>query len=287
MRRNLLTLLPKYRLTQTLNENVLYHHDECQGSTGNLYVKWCWFKGKLGWRYHCFSCETMVGGLKGFYPIDTISAPSETLLQLQSLLQAPAPDIIVRELVLPEDTTHNLPNIARRYMMKYGLTDEEIKLSRFGWSDTLERMIMPVYAGKELLYWQGRNLGEITDERPKYKNVYLQGSRDVFAKFNCLSTDLCRPFRSTVVLVEAIVSAVKLSRHADSIALLGSYIPNTILSRIKKYKRVVLWLDPDKRQTSIVESMRLNSLSGLCVVTPLTDKKPKEYNDDEIIQQLG
>lgn len=187
-------------------------------------------------------------------------------------------------LELPEDTNGCLPPQAMAYLLKYGITPDERQLLRFSWSETLDRMIMPVYSYEgDLLYWQARNLGEVTPDRPKYKNIYMAGSRNVFAKFD--SRD--NKFPDTVVLVEAIISAVKLSRYVDTIALLGSYIPSSILPLLKQYKRVVLWLDPDKAIAQQKIGIRLSGLTGIPIYATFTNKKPKEYNSKEIIEWLS
>lgn len=184
--------------------------------------------------------------------------------------------------------SYTLPPVAMKYMLKYGLTDEEILLSRFGWSRSLARMIMPVYSSEdELLYWQGRNLGQITDDRPKYKNIYLNEARDIFAKFHRRQKGSVLWGKEDIVIVEAIISAVKLSRHVDTIALLGSSIPATIISRLRDYRRIHIWLDPDKIQASIIQTMRLSQLLAGKVVNVMSSKKPKECSDKEILWHLN
>ena len=279
-------LLIKYRKSKELNVEVKYKHEECVGNTGNLYVRYGFKKGVAGWHYHCHSCGSTPGGLSGFCSTEIKSAPSETLTQLNELLDSPAHNIITSELVLPDDMTDDLPPIAIRYMLKYDLSDFEIGLSRFGWSQQLDRLIMPVYDSEELIYWQGRNLGEVTPARPKYKNIWQAGSSDIFAKFIRRDRGLGLIDEDTVVLVEAIVSAVKLSRHVDCIALLGSYIPNAILRHVNRYARVLIWLDPDKVEASVRASIRLGMLTGGPIKPVLSDKKPKQYNDKEIISWL-
>lgn len=278
-------LLSKYRKNRVLNEEVKYRHDECQGNTGNLYVRYGRKKGQLGWHYHCHSCCNLPEGLSGFHSTEQLTSPSETLQQLADLLESKHEIVLTDNIYLPDDITYQLPQIAMKYMLKYDLSEEEIVLSRFGWSPSLERMIMPVYKDGVLIYWQGRNLGEITETNPKYKNVYLRGSRDVFSMFSCCAGD-CSDNGRTIVLVEAIISAVKLSRHVDTIALLGSYIPASILHELKGYDTVIIWLDPDKKAAILTESVRWQMLTGKPVKAMLTDKKPKQYNDKELLWYL-
>jgi hypothetical protein len=188
------------------------------------------------------------------------------------------------DIKLPDDMRYELPPIAQRYMLKYGLSQDEVKLSRFGWSQSLDRMIMPVYKDDELVYWQGRNLGDVTPDNPKYKNVYLSGSRDIYAKFD--RRDENNDLGNTLVLVEAIISAVKLSRHVDTVALLGSFVPDSIIDYMREYERILVWLDPDKLTVSITEAMRFHLLTGRKIMPIFSDKKPKQYSDKEILCQI-
>jgi hypothetical protein len=88
-------------------------------------------------------------------------------------------------------------------------------------------------------------------------------------------------------LVEDIVSAIKVSRHARAIALLGSYVREELvlwLQQVKKVRpnvKILLWLDPDKYSESHRISARLRGL-GLPVVTVATDQDPKEESDATI-----
>ena len=273
----------KYRLSRVVGEEVHYKHEECKGNTGNLYVRYGYKDGKVGWYYHCHSCGSTPGGLSGFYSTDQQSSPRETLDQLEALMSDNSGCIMTDEIQLPDDITYNLPRQCFRYMSQYGLSLEEIKLSRFGWSPYLQRMIMPVYQDGKLVYWQGRNLGEVTEDAPKYKNVYLSGSRDIYCKFHCRGT-ATQP--TTLVIVEAIVSAIKISRHADCIALLGSYIPPSILEYMNQYDKVCIWLDPDKKQAAIKAAFRYSALTMNKVVPIISDRKPKQYSDREILWQI-
>ena len=277
-------LLAKYQKCRVLNEEILYHHDECQGSTGNLYVRYGFKKGKAGWYFHCHSCCSLTDGMSGFHSASELSAPSETIDQLHELLSASKGVLKLDEIKLPDDIKFALPPIAMRYMLKYDLTFNEIKLGRFGWSKLLDRLIMPVYKDDELIYWQGRNLGDVTLDNPKYKNVYLSGSRDIYAKFE--RRDKTNGLGGTLVLVEAIISAVKLSRHVDTVALLGSYVPDSIIDYMRQYDRILVWLDPDKLSASITDAFRFHMLSGRKVMPIFSDKKPKQYCDKEILCQI-
>ena len=282
----LMILLAKYRISRELNEEVLYRHEECTGNTGNLYVRYGYKKGRLGWFYQCKSCCGLTDGLRGFYPADKKTSPNETMEQLRNLMSVKAKDLIVAKIELPEDFTTKLSQQARAYMLKYDLSEDEIKLSRFGWSPILNRLIMPIYEGDNLQYWQGRNLGRVTTVQPKYKNLYTLGSRNIFALFKRRNKSLGSV--KTLVIVEAIVSAIKISRHEDCLALLGSSLESPkLLDIIRAYARVIVWLDPDKKMVAIKGMNRLNALTGVPTLSCLTDKKPKQYNDTEILECLN
>jgi len=143
-------------------------------------------------------------------------------------------------------------------------------------------LILPLYnkAG-ELIFWQGRNLGKVTKDNPKYVNVRSKKTDYCIFKGGSKS--------KVVVLVEDILSAIKVSNTGcvDSVPILGSYIPPNILPFIKDYDTIFIWLDYDKRFTSIKSAAKLHELSCKVVRTIITEKDPKEYETTEIKEILN
>jgi DNA primase len=181
---------------------------------------------------------------------------------------------------LPEDFELLVPFTAKIWLRKYGVTDAEIKKYRFGYSERMNRLILPVFNGEELVYWQGRSLAP-SKFAPKYLSMKSNSGSQFF--------DLCKKGSKDVVLVEDIISAIVLRRAGyNAIALLGSYIGEKITSYLhkSKIKRVCIWLDPDKRKDAVAFAKRLRGIGfdATCLVTPTKD--PKDYNVTQVRAHL-
>lgn len=173
---------------------------------------------------------------------------------------------------LPHDFTTEIPPAGLVWLRKGGVTDDEIKQYRFGYSPELDRVILPVFGEEGLLYWQGRAL--IADgTKPKYINVRTK-RKHVFFVAGTNST--------VTVLVEDILSALAVARAGyTGLALLGSHVGADVQEAIKSHK-VRVWLDPDKRKECVKFAKMLCAYSFQASPIVYTDKDPKEYTVDEI-----
>lgn len=173
---------------------------------------------------------------------------------------------------LPSDFTTDIPLAGKLWLIKGGVTDAEIKQYRFGYSPSLDRVILPVWGEEGLLYWQGRALTQ-RDGVPKYINVTTK-RKSVYFVVNMDS--------DTTVLVEDILSALAVARAgANSLALLGSSM-NMGVQEFIKTNKVRVWLDPDKRKECIRYAKMLSAYGFKASPVVLTTKDPKEYSTDEI-----
>lgn len=261
-----------FRYTQQFYTEERYNHEECGDTRERLYVK----RTKKGWLYHCFNC-----GASGFKSSDTTSLDNlkERLKYARESQEILTGISETNTIILPRDYTTNIPTLGSIWLSSYGITEAEVKQYRFGYSDKLNRLILPLYDSKgELIFWQGRYLSKPDKEHPKYLN--MRGPKGKYAIFKSL--DKCK----IVCLVEDILSAIKVARVADSIPLLGSYISNSLLTYLKDYKQVKLWLDNDKRFESLKYSQRIRLLTGLPCKSIISSLDPKEYKSEEIIKFL-
>lgn len=235
-----------------------------------------------GWRMYCHRC-----GASRVIKREGVASPSTLISRVNGLLSAVKPKS--RVVYLPEDfDTSYLPFTAKAWLRKYGITDDEIKRYRFGYSERMNRLIMPVFNGAssanddgELVYWQGRRLSGNKDE-PKYISMKSTAGSAFF--------NLAAKGATDVVVVEDVVSAVVLRRAGyNAIALLGSYIGDRVAGYLStfQYRSVVVWLDPDKRKESVKFARMLSGLgfSATCLVTPTKD--PKDYSITQIRNHLS
>jgi hypothetical protein len=193
---------------------------------------------------------------------------------------------LVKEIRIPKDFNIKIDKVGLLWLMKYGILPDEISTFGIGWSDQYQRLILPVFQGERLVYWQGRTFKPITKNNPKYLNIRQSGAKNVFFRrfsaFTKVSTNNCSDMVS-LCIVEDILSAIKVGRYVDSLALLGSYLPKSITGIIKnKYQKVILWLDKDKYKTAIKEARKINELTGIPVKVICTEKDPKEISNEQL-----
>lgn len=259
--------------TAPLYVGVRHRHDERECSSGKdrcLVVT----RTPTGWDFFCHRC-----GTGGTFGLDGLSV-RETLALVRSR-QRQRPDETARVVRLPSDFSKAIPSAGLAWLLKYGVTPEEIQMFGIGYSKREGRVILPVYSNNELVYWQGRYIGDHKrDEVAKYRNQKAMGRNDLyFRNITAHTTD--------IVLVEDIISAIKVGRVTSCIALLYATIPLDLIKQLAStYDTVWIWLDPDKAAYTARMLMRCRSL-GYPVRRIYTDKDPKYYTEEEIEDHLG
>lgn len=172
------------------------------------------------------------------------------------------------ELVLQPD----LPEPNKNWLRQY-LTDEQIE-EFFEYHPHLDRHVY-VHYGPEpnKIYWEARSVREIT---PKIISV---GEKpfNLFGKWK---------ETGVVVIVEDIVSAIKLSEYAGVLCLHGSVIPHkyyNLLGNIPGIKKVIIWLDADKLSSAWTYEKKFDAYGMDCVVVR-TKEDPKKHSAEEILE---
>ena len=164
--------------------------------------------------------------------------------------------------------TEELPQVAMKWLLSYGITPDEIARYNLTWCTDNGTLVL-LNTGS---YWQSRSFKSIG---PKYlsngaKPLTVYGQSD------------------TIVLVEDILSAIKIARVKDVCAapLLGSSLATHFEPElVKNYQTVYVWLDRDKAKNAVRIKNRLKGL-GLQSRAIITHLDPKEYNTKEIEQWL-
>lgn len=228
---------------------------------------------------HCHN-NNCYQGRDAFIP-DRERTPTQTIAYVNQYLTYQGElETTVKEIRLPKDFTSVIPNVGLHWLYKYDITDEEIESFGIGWSDSYQRLILPVYQNGSLIYWQGRTFRPITKDNPKYMNIRQSGCKSVFfTRTKKGSKELC--------VVEDILSAIKVGRYVNSLALLGSYFPSSIYPLYRHFEQIYIWLDSDKLTTAIKEARRLSATSGQQVKVVRSQLDPKEQLDTDIITSLG
>ena len=161
------------------------------------------------------------------------------------------------------DVSSILPDVAINWLMKYKLTPDEIK--QFKWHN-----LGLVLVNTDQFY----QIRSFTEGMPKYlskgkKPLTIYHSRAII-------------YESTIILVEDVISSVKVSAVVDSSPIFGSNIDKDKARELAKtYNTAVTWLDRDKAIHSIKQAGQLREIFKN-VYTIITDLDPKCYSTKEI-----
>ena len=180
---------------------------------------------------------------------------------------------------LPGDYSTIIPLEPLVWLRSYDISADEIAKHKIGWSTNLQRLIFPIFGEEgQLLMWQGRffpasNLPGV--RRAKY--------------FTCGHPDEIQSFfgkddagEGLVVVVEDVVSAIKVARVKPSMCLWGSELSLKKFKRISQYfKHLVIWLDSDKESYQIRSGLKARPYFE-AVSQVFTEKDPKSYTTSEI-----
>lgn len=217
---------------------------------------------------YCFSCHK-----------STYTKQSRSMaLQMEDVVQAHGP------LELPKECTSKITPQGMKWLWSCGIKDEQIAIygikycpyggyisgggKRVHFSD---RIILPKYNDDKLIFYQARALTKGDD--PKYHTV---GPKQCMFRSKQAETDY-------IVLVEDIMSAIRVGEVATSISLLGTKI-NTrqLLTLAENHVNIIVWLDGDK--AGLEGSRKLKGLLSLVtnVAEIKTEKDPKCYTTEEI-----
>lgn len=247
-----------------------YPHECAPDRTPSLVVT----RTPTGWVWFCHRCRD-----KGAR--DLRGASSAAIAQVLSNNQAVAP--VQRDLCLPEDFSHDIPAEALSWLWRFGILSSEITSNHMGYSSKLQRLILPIYNDNSLAYWIGRFIPTMKLRRSVNTSKYLcvrgYGRKDIYYRVD-------HPGDSSIVVVEDILSAIKVARHNSTLALLHARITPRIIGKVLSgYSTIKLWLDPDKEAHMFESVLRYRSL-GYDVRAIFTAKDPKYYNDEQIEGRL-
>ena len=165
---------------------------------------------------------------------------------------------------IPTDCSFTIPPVPYLWLSNYGLTNDEIQRNNIKWSESKKSLVFPIYNNSELVFWQERKFG--TDKR-----WISHGSKP----------DAVLGAGDPLVLVEDIISAIRVSKVTACKPLFGSAINVNIFLRIKeKYSACKIWLDYDKAKDSI----KYATQGSMFIPTQsiITIKDPKCYTTKEI-----
>jgi len=245
------------------------HYRECSKTT----------RTERGWKFYCHRC----GKGKAKYSVGFTPAAAKAHL---STWQKRG-ELRTKSIFLPKDFNQNIPPQGYKWLIQYGITPALIAKYGIGFSEYYNRVVLPVYRGNDLAYWQGRNVGKATQDNPKYLNVSCDREDTYFELWQNADDP-----EGPIVLVEDILSAIRVHEAGfNAISLLGTNLTEHLLAKLMSKTSngkcyVVIWLDPDMRKKMIGFIPRFTSLGIPTRVEVSAQEDPKDYKAHEIQERL-
>jgi hypothetical protein len=256
-------------------------HDDCSdGKDAALSVK----RVAEGYVFNCFRC-----GYKGF--VGNRKLPAAQILRMVNNMSV-KPHMEVEDLSLPEDMVllndqadSSVPIEAFQYLWEGGITDRLMKRYDFGWSDSFQRVIIPIRDEEgTLLAWLGRDPYYDKDKGYSQAKYILRKQKGVQRRvyFTCHNTKAQK-----VVFVEDVLSAIRVheATELEAVALLTTSVGSDLLREYMAYD-IVIWLDPGKLADMVGLTARCQSYGINCKFIS-TAKDPKAYNNIGIREQFN
>lgn len=218
-----------------------------------------------GYSMHCFKCGEHEFHGKDMYTLDEIKNHQE----LRERANDPPKD-------LPKDYTTTIPTQYATWLYRAGISVTTYMRYGIGWSDYHHRIILPVYNGDTLVYWQGRAV--MCGQLPKYINP-PGGKQGVM--YRCGD----HRDRSRVVVTEDILSCIRVGKHLPSVSILGTSTSDEQAGYLCQFNLVEYWLDPDKAgiagSKKGAQKMALATKSNI-----LTSKKDPKNLPDRVLRRI-
>jgi len=209
---------------------------------------------------HCFSCNYH------------LAEPAAKVAKIKSIREALHNGKVVDFLQFPPDATSDLSAEARLWVAKYGIRKDELARNGVKWSPSKSYLLFPVTNYKdELVYWSARNF---SGHGPKYiSRGNLKGHLPIIRKDKNSRT-------KSIVAVEDMLSAIKVSRNNDAFMMLSASVSMTDASRLShQYERLILWGDQNKQIQNATKRTSFAPLFNKGCGVILSQKDPKEYDN--------
>lgn len=167
---------------------------------------------------------------------------------------------------------------------RYGLTGGELNANQFGWWPDARRVILP------MLDDRGSRIGILArsynGDKPKTLRFWEEEAPKL--AFPAITEDVGRWYGGgPVVVVEDMLSAIKVQRHSPCVALCGTWLghPEAVyLSR--RYNRLFIMLDPGAEQAALRIQRNYGLLFDEVRVLGGYAEDPKDLSDDKLLEVL-
>ena len=221
-----------------------------------------------GYSMYCHRC-----GTPEFVPLGVLSFAERMELRK---LEKEAATVLTRATVrLPADFTLDIPANRLSWLLEASITPYMARKVGIGYTPKYQRIVLPVYdADNNLVFTQNRAV--IKGQQPKYLNPSV--NREAILYFAApQDADF-----STVVVVEDILSAIRVGEFIPTYSLLGTKVSLIQANLLIQYAHILIWLDPDK--AGVDGTKKLKKLAGLVsqVTVVTSDADPKNLTNQEI-----
>ena len=223
----------------------------------------------------CYRCD-MFGSTRP----EPDKTPAEVKAYLERLRGNGSTDKGAAPLCLPRDHSTSWSNWSfegQSWLRGYGISEVETRKHGIGYSSFLNRVIIPC-SGRDgrLLGYQARRLQY--SDGPKYWTKRDEQKSQLYKFITNNKSDV-------LVICEDVMSAIKLSRYYNALAILGTQINPEALNIAIKFKEVIIYLDNDNAQVCQLQSRIKRRLEMLVPDVKLIklDKDPKALTDQELI----
>ena len=219
---------------------------------------------------HCFSC-----GCHGF------GSSHHSFSNQRNLGEV----VDVPKSLLPADFTWEVPATAWQWLLQYGIPWHHWK-ENCGYSPKEQRLVFRVGEHNRkgaLAFSIGRYVGG-RSEGHEPRKWYVWGD----CHKHCEVLRQPDATGSSVVLVEDLISANKVSFSTTAIPLFGTKIhPCHMYYLQNSNEDIVLWLDKDQELNVKKQAVQLAALIGRNVKVITTDNDPKLLSNEQIKEQLN
>ena len=169
---------------------------------------------------------------------------------------------------------------------KFNLTNEEVILNKIKWCNRTERVIYPILSQDgDTKGYVSRYYKELSDKKYdgiKSRTYWINRSNNYYN----VSFPYCNNYDvdGIFVLVEDIISSIRVARHVQCVALLSNSIPTNAM-KFFLGKNIVIVLDNDATVHALKIKQRYSLFFNSCQVISI-DKDPKNMGNDELINKI-
>jgi len=171
---------------------------------------------------------------------------------------------------------------AYTFLKSYHINQQLIDKYQLMWSPQTNRLVLPFIYKTKCVGGQLRSL----DKRPmrKYLNV---GDTGIWNPNNLLATIVANWAMTTIVVVEDIISAIRINEILPAVALCGTKTDNSTKETLRKLgKTIILWLDSDIPGQNACKKLKCSLQLTNDVKVIKTELDPKCYKKADLESYL-